>query len=791
MIRRSLFIATAGFLLVGLSVGQTLPGGSFASGLGFGGALTVGQDYIAGGTAPVGWPRGTEPAGVVTIYRAGADGQFVEVQEVRGPNSAQGDLFGRSVFATDMMLVVGAPGEGAAHIYTPSGSGLTYRASVSPSGMADGAEFGGAYSRGGLRSSTMAVAARQLAVTSFNAESKTGAVHIFGFDPAMAVGRQVDILRGTEGEGFGHSVAGDGNILVVGAPEANDGHGAAYVYAYDDINKWQSIGTITAESDRPAGVGRSVAVSGGTIYVGAASLGSGAVLRAMVHDGMLHTMAPITEGPVAEGTRAAYRFGGTIAADGARLLVSGGGRVFVYEDGTLATTIESTGERNQVSFGTSLALRGDLVAVGSPGAEDEAGTATAFVGGADGTFTEAGLLAAELTYLSAVTGEDVRCEEGQAAHFSCEGMDLIAFLPISDVAGSRGVGMTDIWGWTDEVTGKEWVLLGRTDGTAFVDISNPNMPVYVGELLRTPGSPRSGWRDMKVYRDHAYIVADGAEAHGVQVFDLRQLRDVAPEEMPKTFEMTNHYPGTNSTHNIVINEETGFAYAVGNRSGGETCQGQLHMISLADPGNPTFAGCYGLADAGGTHDAQCVIYRGDDDDYRGREICFNSNGGTFIIADVTDKADPKTLAQTDYPNQAYTHQGWLTDDHNIFYMNDELDELNNLVSGTRTLIWDVSDLDDPVLAGEFTHDNKASDHNLYVRGNTMYQSNYQAGVRMLDISNPLEPRYIGHFDTVPFGEDEPGFGGSWSNYPYFDSGVIAISSRGEGLFLVKKQELDL
>ncbi|NDC88274.1 MAG: hypothetical protein EB075_05640, partial [Bacteroidetes bacterium] len=439
MIRRSLFIATAGFLLVGLSVGQTLPGGSFASGLGFGGAITVGKDYIAGGTAPVGWPRGTEPAGVVTIYRAGADGQFVEVQEVRGPNSAQGDLFGRSVFATDMMLVVGAPGEGAAHIYTPSGSGLTYRASVSPSGMADGAEFGGAYSRGGLRSSTMAMAARQLAVT----------------------------------------------------------------YAYDDINKWQSIGTITAESDRPAGVGRSVAVSGGTIYVGAASLGSGAVLRAMVHDGMLHTMAPITEGPVAEGTRAAYRFGGTIAADGARLLVSGGGRVFVYEDGTLATTIESTGERNQVSFGTSLALRGDLVAVGSPGAEDEAGTATAFVGGADGTFTEAGLLAAELTYLSAVTGEDVRCEEGQAAHFSCEGMDLIAFLPISDVAGSRGVGMTDIWGWTDEVTGKEWVLLGRTDGTAFVDISNPNMPVYVGELLRTPGSPRSGWRDMKVYRDHA------------------------------------------------------------------------------------------------------------------------------------------------------------------------------------------------------------------------------------------------------------------------------------------------
>jgi hypothetical protein len=50
---------------------------------------------------------------------------------------------------------------------------------------------------------------------------------------------------------------------------------------------------------------------------------------------------------------------------------------------------------------------------------------------------------------------------------------------------------------------------------------------------------------------------------------------------------------------------------------------------------------------------------------------------------------------------------------------------------------------------------------------------------------------VAHFDTVPFGKDEAGFGGSWSNYPYFKSGVIAVSSRSEGLFLLKKREIDM
>jgi choice-of-anchor B domain-containing protein len=136
----------------------------------------------------------------------------------------------------------------------------------------------------------------------------------------------------------------------------------------------------------------------------------------------------------------------------------------------------------------------------------------------------------------------------------------------------------------------------------------------------------------------------------------------------------------------------------------------------------------------------------------------------------------------------YSHQGWLTPDHQYYYMNDELDEIAGSVERTRTLIWDVRDLDDPQLVKEFLGNTAATDHNLYIKDNLMYQSHYQAGLRIVDISDPANPVEIGFFDTVPYGTNTPGFGGSWSNYPYFKSGSIIVTSGNEGLFILKKRE---
>jgi choice-of-anchor B domain-containing protein len=276
----------------------------------------------------------------------------------------------------------------------------------------------------------------------------------------------------------------------------------------------------------------------------------------------------------------------------------------------------------------------------------------------------------------------------------------------------------------------------------------------------------------------------------MQVFDLTRLRDVRGEPAKFTPDFT--YDRINSAHNIVINEESGFAYAVGSGGGGETCGGGLHMIDIREPKNPKFAGCFadpqtGSASTGYSHDAQCVTSRGPDERYSGREICLGSNETALSIADVTDKENPRALSRASYPNVQYAHQGWLTDDHRYFYMNDEGDEMAGVVPRTRTLIWDLADLEDPQFMGEFLGETRAIDHNLYIKGNLMYQSNYVSGLRIIDISNREQPVEVGYFDTLPFGENDPVFSGSWSNYPYFESGIIAVSSIGEGLFLVKKR----
>jgi choice-of-anchor B domain-containing protein len=236
-----------------------------------------------------------------------------------------------------------------------------------------------------------------------------------------------------------------------------------------------------------------------------------------------------------------------------------------------------------------------------------------------------GVDSTQWTELASVA-QSAPCEDGMAAGmFPCDGIDLMSFIP----HGALGTTFAnDMWGWTDPQTGRDYAVMGAGEGTVFVDITNPESPAVLG-ILPTHTSDNFFWRDIKVYADHAFIVSED-NGHGMQVFDLTELRD---------------WDGNYTAHNLNINEDTGFAYAVGVRQKG-SCSGGLHMIDISDPINPTFAGCWG--GDGYIHDTQCVIYEGPDADYQGREICFNSNAQSrgpaslnrVSITDVTDKSNP-------------------------------------------------------------------------------------------------------------------------------------------------------
>jgi len=389
------------------------------------------------------------------------------------------------------------------------------------------------------------------------------------------------------------------------------------------------------------------------------------------------------------------------------------------------------------------------------------------------------------------TGAIVHCHNGSAKEYPCMNVDMLSFVSLADMGCSKANG-NDIWGWSN--SGRDFAIFGCTTGTAFIEITDPVNPIVLGTLI-SEGGTTSTWRDIKVYKNYAFIVSE-ARGHGMQIFDLTRLLTAPPGKLTAwnwdAWYATNMGTATQrSTHNIAINEETGYAYLIGCR----TCSGGLLVVDISNPLNPQYAGCFS-AD-GYTHDTQCVIYRGPDRRFQGNEICFAYNEDTVTIVDVTDKNNMHMLSRVFYYGNSYCHQGWLNFAQTHIFVDDELDEIDATFdkSGkTVTYIWDVTNLGEPLNTGIFQSPVVSIDHNLYVRDGYIYQSNYASGLRILRGAEAvtLEPKpelhLEGYFDVHPDANIDD-FYGTWSNYPYYESAAnrhtIVTTSIEKGLFVLR------
>ena len=777
------------------AVAQTTPTGPTAQMNGFGRSLDVNSDRVF-----VGESQNIHSPGRVYVYRK--DGEaWTESTYLEAENGKVGNGFGSALDASGEQLVVGAPSANAAYVFQ----------SRQPSGWTQAARLTSADSTSGFGQSVVLAGDRLFVGTSSTvsmAESDTltsSAVHVF--EQQNGQWQEVSVLRSESVDsdtGFASTLLAWEDHLLVTAPQHRSGAVVAF-RAGDD--GWTEAQMVTPdELSESARFGSAIQKVGDQVLVGAPrAYDATGVAYSLSFDAQQNTWAVDGRLLPYDGT-SRHLFGAAFAYDGSNAWVGAPGAsdqtgaLYRYEvaDSTWssATRVTHPNAESGSGLGATLAGSESIVAAGLPGDDHGAGT-IALYSLAENEWTQTELIAPTSgDVLSAMTGEERRCSDGNVAQFSCENVDMKAFLPIKDIGGERGIDLNDIWGWTDPETGTQYALVGRTDGAAFVDVSDPTNPQYVGEMPLTEGARINSWRDIKVYKDHAFVVADNAGDHGMQVFDLTRLRDVEEEEMPVTFEQDALYDQVNSVHNVVINKKSGYAYAVGSSGGGKTCGGGLHMINIQDPLNPTFAGCFsdpstGRSGTGYTHDAQCVMYNGPDTEYQGREICVGSNETAISVADVTNKDSTVAVSTGSYPDYGYVHQGWFGPDQQYFYQNDELDEIQGKTEHTRTLVWDLKDLDNPELVNQLMLSPKSSDHNLYVEGSTMYQTNYKSGLRILDISNPTKPKEVAHFDTQPYGKNSPGFQGTWSNYPYFDNGIVVVSSIGEGLFVLEKPKQEL
>jgi choice-of-anchor B domain-containing protein len=370
------------------------------------------------------------------------------------------------------------------------------------------------------------------------------------------------------------------------------------------------------------------------------------------------------------------------------------------------------------------------------------------------------------------------CVNGMAGGFPCSNIDLQANLNLSEIGGVAGTEGSGCWGWTDPQTNKEYAIIGCTTHTAIVDVTVPHAPIYLGKI-NSQTSTINFWREVNVYNNHLYIVADNAGDHGMQIFDLTRLRNVT--SVPQIFVPDARYSGFRNCHTISINYNTGFAFC----NGSNLNSGGPHVLNLSNPKAPTVAMNYGTQ--GYTHDAQIVTYNGPDTEHIGKEIFIGANTNKVVVVDVTNKSAPVLLSTFTYANRGYTHQGWFTEDQRYWILGDETDE-TNFGFNSKTIVIDMTNLDAPVLKFNHFGATTAIDHNGYVKGNEFYLANYTAGIRILNTSNIQfgnSMNEIGFFDTYPENNNAT-YNGVWNVYPYFPSGTIIMSDIDRGLFIVRK-----
>jgi len=366
-------------------------------------------------------------------------------------------------------------------------------------------------------------------------------------------------------------------------------------------------------------------------------------------------------------------------------------------------------------------------------------------------------------YRTGVWGRGGGFAAGALASFPAHNATLLAWLPLADF-GSPDNG-NSLWGYTSP-SGREYALFGSSNGLHVVEITHPGDPVIVGFI----NGPDSLWRDVRVRGKYAYAVSEGGG--GIQVIDLGNV-DAGQVTLVNTITTG----GVSATHTVNVDETSGFLYRCGGAENG------LRIYDLANRAAPVFVGTW--ADRY-VHEAQVKTFTSGP--YAGKQLAFCCGGFNtgftntgLSIVDVTDKANPIHRGQVSWPGAQYSHQAWLSENGQLLYLNDELDEDGTIP--TKTIMIDVSNIDNPIYKGSFTNGNTAVGHNLYVKGNLIYEANYRSGLRVFDATNPLAPVEVSWFDTDPSG-DGATFNGLWNNYPFFQSGVVIGSDIESGLFVL-------
>ena len=327
----------------------------------------------------------------------------------------------------------------------------------------------------------------------------------------------------------------------------------------------------------------------------------------------------------------------------------------------------------------------------------------------------------------------------------------------------------EIWGIA--VNNKEFAVIGSTEGTHFIDVTDPTNPVEVQFVKGAVSGPSIIHRDYHDDGCYLYAVADEPASINATTKSTLQIIDI--RNLPNSVEVV--YDSDElifRSHNIFIDEPNKRLYACIANGTADPGFSAMRIFDISDPFNPQF-----LA----THNSlQGLSIQQVHDGYFLDNMAYLNLGPTgFAIADFTDPVNPILMGTLDnYVDQGYNHSGWLDQSGRYYYLADE----NH---GLRMKVLRVDDPTDIEVVGFFDADSPASTsipHNQIVACDYLYVSYYYDGLQVYDISDPSTPVRVAEFDT----SNEPdgaNFKGAWGVYPFLPSGNILVADMQEGLFV--------
>lgn len=362
--------------------------------------------------------------------------------------------------------------------------------------------------------------------------------------------------------------------------------------------------------------------------------------------------------------------------------------------------------------------------------------------------------------------------------YSSQNISLIGYINPNN--GALGVGgdnrrYSGCWGWYQQSKNKEYAIVGTSNGTYFIDVTNPSTPTVSAFVQGKLGCT---WREMKTYQNYCYIVSDDGTPNTFQIIDMSTL----PTSVTVVYNSNTLFE---RGHTIWIDQNKMYVGGVTYAAGSNPSTSPMNIYSLANPTSPQL-----LKQV--SQDIPSTIFNYVHDMYVRNDTIYASTGwgGLFVLKYNSIANNFTQLGSfTGYANSGYNHSSFLTQNGKYLIFCDEVP------AASPIHFLDVQNLNNMQPMQTFKPTQNTTSHNPYIIGNNFaVVSCYQDGLMIFDISQPNNIGLTGYFDTYPQGgnnlsnySDSP-YRGNWGAYPYLPSGNIIANDMQNGTFILNASQ---